>query len=158
MRAVGISMVQLPLINQAVAGLAPKDYASGISLNNMIRQLGGAFGIALANNYIANRYAQHRMDLVSSIPNGSPALTERLNIISQGLISRGSDVAGAGTKALATVNNIVDRQANYLAYLDTFRLIGIFFIIALPMVVFLRVKKKSAAEIAASMKAAAESH
>ena len=98
------------------------------------------------------------MDLVSSIPNGSPALTERLNIISQGLISRGSDVAGAGTKALATVNNIVDRQANYLAYLDTFRLIGIFFIIALPMVVFLRVKKKSAAEIAASMKAAAESH
>ena len=158
MRAVGISMVQLPLINQAVAGLAPKDYASGISLNNMIRQLGGAFGIALANNYIANRYAQHRMDLVSSIPNGSPALTERLNIISQGLISRGSDVAGAGTKALATVNNIVDRQANYLAYLDTFRLIGIFFIIALPMVVFLRVKKKSASEIAASMKAAAESH
>ena len=158
MRAVGISMVQLPLINQAVAGLAPKDYASGISLNNMIRQLGGAFGIALANNYIANRYAQHRMDLVSSIPNGSPLLTERLNIISQGIISRGGDAAGAGTKALATVNAIVDRQANYLSYLDTFRLIGIFFIIALPMVVFLRVKKKSAAEIAASMKAAAESH
>ena len=158
LRAVGISMVQLPLINQAVAGLEPKDYASGISLNNMIRQLGGAFGIALANNYIANQYAQHRMDLVSAIPNGSTALTERLNTISQGLISRGSDMASAGTKALATVNNIVDRQANYLSYLDTFRLIGIFFIIALPLVAFLRVKKKSKAEIAASMKAAAESH
>ncbi len=158
LRAVGISMVQLPLINQAVAGLAPKDYASGISLNNMIRQLGGAFGIALANNYIANRYAQHRMDLVSSMPNGSPALTERLNIISQGLISKGSDVAGAGTKALATVNAIVDRQANYLSYLDTFRLIGIFFIVAIPLVAFLRVKKKTATEIAAQMKAAAESH
>lgn len=158
LRAVGISMVQLPLINQAVAGLEPKDYASGISLNNMIRQLGGAFGIALANNYIANRYAQHRMDLVSSIPNGSPALTERLNIISQGLISKGSDIATAGTKALATVNNIVDRQSYYLSYLDTFRLIGLFFLVAIPLVAFLRVKKKTAVEIAAQMKAAAESH
>jgi DHA2 family multidrug resistance protein len=158
LRAVGISMVQLPLINQAVAGLAPKDYAAGISLNNMIRQLGGAFGIALANNYIANRYAQHRMDLVSSIPNGSALLTERLNIISQGIISKGGDAAGASDKAMATVNAIVDRQANYLSYLDTFRLIGIFFIVAIPLVAFLRVKKKSAAEIAASMKAAAESH
>ena len=53
-------MVQLPLINQAVVGLQPKDYASGIALNNMIRQLGGAFGIAIANNYIAHHYAQHR--------------------------------------------------------------------------------------------------
>jgi DHA2 family multidrug resistance protein len=52
----------LPLINQAVAGLAPKDYASGIALNNMIRQLGGAFGIAMANNFIAHDL-QYRSDL-----------------------------------------------------------------------------------------------
>lgn len=158
LRAVGISMVQLPLINQAVAGLAPKDYASGISLNNMIRQLGGAFGIAMANNFIANRYAQHRSDLVSGIPNGSPLLTERLHTLSQGIIGKTGDVAGAGTRALAMVNSTVDRQANYLAYLDTFRLIGLFFLIAIPFVVFLRVKKKTAAELAESMKAAAESH
>lgn len=158
LRAVGISMVQLPLINQAVAGLAPKDYASGISLNNMIRQLGGAFGIAMANNFIANRYALHRSDLVSKIPEGSTLLNERLNILSQGIISKTGDVAGAGTKAIAMVNSAVDRQSNYLAYLDTFRLIGVFFLVAIPMVVFLRVKKKSAEELAASMKAAAESH
>ena len=158
LRAVGISMVQLPLINQAVAGLAPKDYAAGISLNNMIRQLGGAFGIALANNYIANRSAQHRSDLVSGIPSGSFQLNERLNTMSQAIISKTGDVSGASTKALSMLNSSVDRQANYLAYLDTFRLIGIFFIIAIPMVVFLRVKKKSAAELAATMKAAADAH
>ncbi len=158
LRAIGISMVQLPLINQAVAGLQPKDYASGISLNNMIRQLGGAFGIALANNYIANRYAQHRMDLVSNIPNGSLQLTERIHTISQGIIAKTGDAATATTKALGFINLSVDRQANYLAYLDTFRLIGIFFIVAIPFVLFLRVKKKTPQEVAESMKAAAESH
>lgn len=158
LRAVGISMVQLPLINQAVAGLQPKDYASGISLNNMIRQLGGAFGIALANNYIANRSAQHRSDLVSSIPNGSFQLTERLNTMSNAIIGKTGDISGAPIKALSMLNSSVDRQANYLAYLDTFRLIGIFFVLAIPLVAFLRVKKKSAAELAATMKAAADAH
>ena len=42
--------------------------------------------------------------------------------------------------------------------LDTFRLITIFFVLVIPLVAFLRVKKKSKEEVAASMKAAAESH
>ena len=52
----------------------------------------------------------------------------------------------------------VDRQSYYLAYLDTFRLIGIFFLFVLPLIFFLRVKKKTAEEIAMSMKAASEAH
>ena len=158
LRAVGISMVQLPLINQAVAGLQPKDYPAGIALNNMIRQLGGAFGIALANNYIAHQFAQHRYDLVTKVTGESQMFLERSNTITQGIIARSGDVAGAGTKALATINNIVNRQAYFLSYLDTFRLITIFFILVIPLVVFLRVKKKSAQEIAETVKAAAEAH
>jgi DHA2 family multidrug resistance protein len=158
LRAIGISMVQLPLINQAVAGLMPKDYASGIALNNMIRQLGGAFGIALANNYIAHQFAQHRYDLVTKVTGESQMLLERTNTIAAGIIARTGDVAGAGGKALATINNVVNRQAYYLSYLDTFRLITIFFILVIPLVGFLRVKKKSAQEMAATMKAASEAH
>lgn len=158
LRAIGISMVQLPLINQAVAGLAPKDYASGIALNNMIRQLGGAFGIALANNYIAHQFAQHRIDLATKVTSESQMFMERSNTIAQGIIARTGDVSGAGTKAVATINNIVNRQAYYLSYLDTFRLITIFFILVIPLVAFLRVKKKSKDEVAAAMKAAADAH
>ena len=157
-RAVGISMVQLPLINQAVAGLQPKDYASGIALNNMIRQLGGAFGIALANNYIAHQYAQHRTDLVSNIVEGSANYTQQYNTLVNGLVAKTGDLATAGTKAVAMINASVDRQANYLAYLDTFRLITIFFVLVIPLVGFLRVKKKSKEEMAAAMKAAEEAH
>jgi DHA2 family multidrug resistance protein len=157
-RAIGISLCQLPLINQAVAGLEPKDYPAGISLNNMIRQLGGAFGIAMANNYVANRYAQHRSDLVSIMPSGSSLLNERVNSISQGIISKTGDITGATNKAYALISNTVDRQSYYLAYLDTFRLIGIFFLVVLPLVAFLRVKKKTAAEQALAAKAVAESH
>ena len=157
-RAVGISLCQLPLINQAVAGLEPKDYATGISLNNMVRQLGGAFGIAVANNYVSSRYAQHRIDLVSAMPNGSMLVNERINGISQNIINKTGDISGATTKAYAALSASVDKQAYYLSYLDSFRLIGIFFLVVLPFVVFLKVKKKTASESAAAMKAASESH
>jgi len=160
LRALGLSMVQLPLINQAVAGLQPKDYASGISLNNMIRQLGGAFGIAIANNYIAHQYMMHRTDLVSNLTLGSPEFTNRTNAITQGLVSQGADIASATTKAYATINAAVDKQSYYLSYLDTFRLITIFFILVIPLVAFLRVKKKTAteAEKALAKAAVADAH
>ena len=156
-RAFGISMSQLPLINQAVVGLAPKDYASGISLNNMIRQLGGAFGIAIANNYVATRYAFHKMSIASNMDMGNPAVNERIQGIAGGIASRTGDFAGASQKALAIVNATVDRQSYFLSYLDTFRLVGIFFLCVIPFVVFLRVKKKGQ-DPKEMMKAAAEAH
>jgi DHA2 family multidrug resistance protein len=160
LRAFGMSMVQLPLINQAVAGLQPKDYASGIALNNMIRQLGGAFGIALANNFIAHRYAQHRSDLVSNLADGAANFTNATNTIASGIAGKtGLDITSATHTAHAMISNMVDRQAYYLSYLDTFRLIALFFIAVIPLVVFLKSpKKKSAAEEAAVKAAMAESH
>jgi DHA2 family multidrug resistance protein len=159
LRAFGISMVQLPLINQAVAGLQPKEYASGIALNNMIRQLGGAFGVAMANNFIAHRYAQHRSDLVANLSAGAPNFTEHTNRIAQSLVGQsGIDIASATTKAYAMIDYAVDRQAYYLSYLDTFRLITIFFIAVLPLVAFLKTKKEAPQNKAASIAALAEAH
>ena len=49
----------------------------------------------------------------------------------------------------------MDRQAYYLSYLDTFRLVGIFFLVVIPLVFFLRTRKKLDK---AAMEAAAEAH
>lgn len=154
-RAFGISLSQLPLINQAVVGLAPKDYASGISLNNMIRQLGGAFGIAMANNYVAQQYFKHRANLIDHMPSDGAAWQERVNTIGQGIASKTGDFHGATQKAYKLIDLSVDRQAYYLSYLDTFRLVGIFFIVVIPLVFFLRTSKKVDK---AALEAASEAH
>jgi len=147
------------LINQAVAGLQPKDYASGIALNNMTRQLGGAFGIAMANNYVSHQYAQHRTDLVANVTQGAAAVTERTGNIVQNFVNNGgADIGTATTRAYAIISNAVDRQAHYLAYLDTFRLVALFFIVVIPLAVFLRVKKTAPADLAAKKAAIAEAH
>lgn len=85
-------------------------------------------------------------------------LYERSNTIAKGIIARSGDVAGASSKALATINQVVDRQAYYLSYLDTFLLVTIFFIVMIPFAVFLKAKKQSPAEMAAAAKATEEAH
>ncbi|ULQ55371.1 DHA2 family efflux MFS transporter permease subunit [Flavihumibacter rivuli] len=157
-RAFGISMAQLPLINQAVAGLHPSEYAAGISLNNMIRQIGGAFGIAMANNYIAHSHAQHRSDLVSNFYEGAPAYTERLNALTQGIAAKTGDISGASLKAQKVIDLAVDKQAYYLAYLDTFHLIGLFFLAVLPLAFFMKVKKKQPVDAKAVKEAMEAAH
>jgi DHA2 family multidrug resistance protein len=157
-RTVGISLLQLPLINQAVAGLKPKEYPAGIALSNMIRQLGGAFGIALANNFATNRAAQHRSDLMANMSTDNPLFNERVANMTRNMAGLTGDTFNAATMAYKQLEAGVVRQAYYLAYLDTFRLIAVFFLCLLPFVYLLKTKKLTAEEIAEMAKATAESH
>ncbi len=158
-RTFGISLVQLPLISQAVQGLNPKDYPAAIGLNNMVRQLGGAFGIAMANNYVASHYAQHRADLIANVYQTNPLVTERLNGITNSILSKTGDLATATQQATNYLNFAVDKQAYLLSYLDTFRLISIFFVGVMPLVFLIpRPKKVSQTEAILAKKAMEEAH
>jgi DHA2 family multidrug resistance protein len=75
--------------------------------------------------------------------------------VTQGIAAKTGDLQGATQRAYKMIDMSVDRQAYYLSYLDTFRLVGIFFIIVIPLVFFLRTNKKTDE---AAAKAAAESH
>jgi len=150
--------MQLPLINQAVAGLKPQEYPGAVALNNMIRQLGGAFGIALANNFIATHYAQHRNDLLIHTSLYNPAFNERLSNTTQNLLARTGDAATATDQAYRLLNLAVDKQAYLLGYLDTFRMISVFFILVFPLIFLLRADKKSAPPGAEAANAALEAH
>lgn len=157
LRTFGISMMQLPLITQSVAGLSPKDYPSAIALSNMIRQLGGAFGIAIANNYIARQFAQHRADLVVNYTPSNPAFVERMNQSTHGIIARsGVGIEEATQKAYGILEFTLNKQAYMLSYLDTFRLISIFFALVFPLLFFIPRNKKSNPKDVA--KAAEEAH
>lgn len=158
LRTFGTAMLQLPLISLSVAGLQPQQYPSGIALTNMLRQLGGAFGIALANNYVVQRYAQHRSDLVSNMTDVNPLFVERVATIKANMMRVSGDALLSTQQAYRQLELALDKQSYYLAYLDTFRLVSLFFLAILPLVWLLKTKKKSAEEIAQMTKATAEAH
>ncbi|MEJ0055382.1 MAG: DHA2 family efflux MFS transporter permease subunit [Bacteroidota bacterium] len=146
-RGLGTAMLTVPLINQSVVGLTPKEIPYAISLTNMIRQLGGAAGIAIMNTYVTTRYWVHRTDLVSNLDGSDPEFAQRLAQTTQGMIANGVNPLQANEVALRAIDGAVTKQGFMQAYLDGFLLISIFFIVASPFILMLKTKKTDAATI-----------
>ena len=133
-RGAGLALLFVPLNAMAVAGLQPKDIPQGVALNNMMRQLGGSFGIAIINNYLAHRAAIHRTDLISNIYSGSAAFTERFNQIYQGLQSKLPIGANLEKQTYQIIELTVMKQTYLLSYLDAFLYSTLFILIAFPLI------------------------
>lgn len=144
-RALGMAFLTVPLTALAVSELDVKDIPQGAALNNMMRQLGGSFGIAIINTYVAHRFGLHRNDLVSNISVYNTNFTERLNNITQYFLSKGGSVFDAQKKALAVINNGVDKQSFLLSYLDAYLFIGLLFLLAMPLLLLVIKRRKQSA-------------
>ncbi|QJW88432.1 DHA2 family efflux MFS transporter permease subunit [Spirosoma taeanense] len=144
-RGIGLALVNVPLINQSVSTLEPRQLPTGIAIVNMMRQIGGAFGVAITNTYVTQRTAVHRSDLVSNLQPGDMITTERITALTQGLVARGMNAFDAVSGAYKTLDAIISRQALMLAYLDTFQLAGMFFVVTSPLLLLLKRKKVDAA-------------
>jgi len=141
-RGVGLAMTTVPLSVLAVSSLAPVDFAQGAALNNMMRQLGGSFGLAMVNTYLANRNAVHRSDLVSNITADNPVAVKRLADYTQFFISKGAGLADAKAKALRLIDAGITKQTSMLSFDDAYLLIGLVFLFSLPLLLMASRKKK----------------
>ncbi len=154
-RGIGTACLTVPLINQAMVGLAPHEMPSGIALTNMIRQLGGAFGIAVMNTYVTQRYAEHRTDFVSNMQLNDPLLTQRLAQYQAGALNGGINPLQSTDFSHRILDLAVTKQSYLLAYADSFKLIVLFFICMIPFMFLLRTKKVDKATM---QKISEESH
>ncbi|MCX6303782.1 MAG: DHA2 family efflux MFS transporter permease subunit [Bacteroidetes bacterium] len=146
-RGAGLACLFVPLNAMAVAGLQPKDIPQGVALNNMMRQLGGSFGIAIINNYIAHRVAVHRTDLISNIYSGGQMFTERYNQVYQGLQSKLPVAANLQQQTYQVIELTIMKQTYMLSYLDAFLYATLFILAAFPLIFFTRNKRISAEQV-----------
>jgi DHA2 family multidrug resistance protein len=149
-RAVGVAFLAVPLTALAVSSLELKDIPQGAALNNMMRQLGGSFGISIIDTYYTRRIAVHRTDLISHITPGNPQLIDRLNNFTHYFQSKGATVLDAHNKAIGVIGAEVSKQTSILSYLDAFMLLGSLFVITMPLLLFVRTAKRPAASVVIS--------
>jgi DHA2 family multidrug resistance protein len=135
-RALGMAFLTVPLTALAVSSLQPKDIPQGAALNNMMRQLGGSFGISIVNTYYAHRTAVHRSDLISNITPNNTLVTERLNQYTGYFQHLGFNWFNAHDKAIKVIEAGVVKQSAMLSYIDSYLFIGLLFIITLPLLLF----------------------
>jgi len=150
LRGIALGFIFIPVTMLAVAGLEGKDIGQATGLNNMVRQLGGSFGIALTNTYIARRIAAHRVELLSHLSPYDPGTVERLNGIGQAAQSRMPSPVEAEYAALKALEGTVTAQSHHLAYMDAFMLIALLFALCMPLLFFIKIKKGEKADLSSA--------
>jgi DHA2 family multidrug resistance protein len=138
-RAVGQALAFAPLSAVATAGIEPENAGSASGLFNMMRNLGGAVGIALLQTLLTKREQYHSNVLMQPVSLLEPATRARIEKLTQYFISHGvADHAEAAHRAIVAIGKIVQKQAFILAFSDMFFLLGVALIVALVAALLLK--------------------
>ncbi|QQL49443.1 DHA2 family efflux MFS transporter permease subunit [Mucilaginibacter ginkgonis] len=144
-RGVGMALLFVPLTTLAMADLKGPEVGQGSGLNNMMRQLGGSFGIAVLTTVIHNRQGLHRSNLLTYINQYNPVFTDRFNGYVHRFMGLGHSMSDATTMAYRAMEGIITRQSLLLTYDDAYWLSGLVMLFSIPLLYLQPFKKLKAA-------------
>ncbi|WP_121808058.1 DHA2 family efflux MFS transporter permease subunit [Mucilaginibacter kameinonensis] len=148
-RGVGMALLFVPLTTLAMADLKGPELGQGSGLNNMMRQLGGSFGIATLTTIIHIRQGVHRSNLLVNINQYNNPFNDRLNMLTQGFMAKGKSMIDATHMAYQAIEGMVTRQTLLLTYDDAYWISGLVMLFSIPLLYLQPFKK---------LKAVADSH
>ncbi len=132
------ALLFVPLTTVALTSIPRHKMADATGLNSLVRQTGGAIGLALFATLLERYTVEAHADLSNHIVNTRPVVLSRLGMMEHGLMARGMDAVSAHTASLGAMAGTVARQAMVLAYDRTFIVSGVAFLFALPLLIFLK--------------------
>ena len=134
---VGISFIFVPLTTSAVAYLRQEQMGNATGLYNLMRNLGGSFGIAFVTTMIERRAQIHQAYMVAHVTPFDPAATSTLATM-RAALTPFTDAVTAAAQAHQLLYTRTLEQARLWAFVDDFRLFGIVTLACLPLIVLLK--------------------
>jgi DHA2 family multidrug resistance protein len=118
-RALAQAMVMMPLAAISVAGIGPEHAGSAAVLFNMVRNLGGAIGIAVLQTFLTKREQFHSDVLTSQVSLLGEPTRARLQHLADLFMARvTSDPSVADHQAAIAMGRVLHRQALILGFSD----------------------------------------
>ncbi|WP_434031615.1 DHA2 family efflux MFS transporter permease subunit [[Pseudomonas] boreopolis] len=136
LRGLAIMLCIVPSVNTALSGFAGAElrYASG--LFNLMRNLGGAIGIALVNTWLRDGARTTEVRFSEALAHSSEYFESTINGLAQRLAGVTPDSMEAMQMTRGLISRSVQLQSTALAFDEIFRLMSWMFMIALVMVPF----------------------
>ena len=138
---VALGMIFVPLTTVTLSTIAKEEMGNATGIFNLLRNLGGSVGIATAATLLSRFTQFYQTGLTAHVNPFNPVTQLRLAELQQGAIAKGVDAVTAEKTALAILNAMVQRQAGMLAYNYIFWVIGIAFLVIIPLLILLKKPK-----------------
>jgi DHA2 family multidrug resistance protein len=137
-QGLGLSALFVPLTTISMDPIPRDRMGNATSLFNLMRNLGGSIGIATTGTLLARKQQEYINIMGAHVTPYSQAARGALEAARGGFIASGSDAFTATQRAYGAVFGAVQRQAAMVAFVDVFRLLGIIFLLLLPLVLLMR--------------------
>lgn len=143
----GITLIFVPLSVVSMSGLSPEQTGTATGIYNLMRNLGGSFGISLLQTFVT-RQSQKAQDVLAAHTTAlNPIFEQRLDAMESALAPQVGS-ANAVQQAHQVAYDLLQQQAASLAYIDVFQLLTVICLLCLPAVFLLKnVKGKSPAAL-----------
>ena len=139
-RGIGLMFAIIPVTNTALGTLPIERVKNASGLFNLMRNLGGAIGLAAINTWFNDRMDLHLTRLHEAVSSASIPATETLSNLASRF--QGSD---AQSQALAALNAMVRLQAAVMSYADVFVLLTVLFVAIAALGLFMKRPQPQAA-------------
>jgi len=119
-----IPFIYVPTTTAAYIGLPAEKNNSIAGLVNFMRNIGSSVGTSIVTTVIARQSQFHQVHLVSRLATDNPSFQAQLSDMVHRLAAAGLGTWEARQQAYARFYELVQRQAQTLAYIDTFWLLA----------------------------------
>jgi len=150
-QGVAFACLFVPLTTIALSNVERTKLADATGLNSLMRQIGGAVGLAIFATLIGNYAVVARGGIDPHMTLTRPEVWQRMQMLTQGFIARGMDTASARTAALRAMTGSVMAQSTVLSFDHIFILAGGLFLLVLPLLFFLKMPKQDKPAAAGEM-------
>ena len=141
LQGVALSFLFIPLMSLAMSHIRPEKMGNATSIFNLMRNIGGSFGIAIMTTFLARRTQHHQSDMVAHVRAGDVQTLRMLHGLQASFYAHGADTVTASRKALGAIYGMVQAQASMLAFVEAFWIMGVLFLLMLPLLPVLQYSK-----------------
>jgi len=142
LQGLGLGLIFVPLTTIAMGRVPRESMGNATSLFNLMRNLGGAVGIAVIA-MLNTRYQQKYINILGShVVAGDPATQQWVGSLRSMFLGTGSGPVLAEQRAYGAVFGLVQQQAAMRAFLDIFMLVTMVFLLMIPLLLLMRKPKR----------------
>jgi DHA2 family multidrug resistance protein len=153
LQGAAMSFMFVPLSTAAMSNVAREKMGNATSIFNLMRNIGGSVGIAVMTTLLARRQQFHQNRMIEHLAPGNPQAGEMMHQFVGYFIGRGADPATAFRRAQGAMMGLLQQQAAMLSFVEAFRIMGIIFLLVIPLAALLRDPKKDRAKPKAALRA-----
>jgi DHA2 family multidrug resistance protein len=137
-QVIGIPLIFIPISTLNYVGIPREKFNQVSGISNFMRNVGGAIGVSMLNNFITRQGQIHRTALTAHTNHANPFFERQLNAMAQNFIAMGAGASEASHRALAQLAAQVDLQSNVLGFVNSFWLLGLLVMFLIPLPFLMR--------------------